>query len=945
MVNFSPSPFDERSFSSPYNDAHSNATDLNSASADAPIDIPLASLLNPLASSSARRVRSGSLFSTNSIWNDDPLLLHSPSRALLNGALLEELLSSSFISPVLSAQPPAVPIANPARNRSNTTSTHSTAFAAIAALDPPRISVSPFLLALPEPASLLDNLVLNLADPPHLHSLRNRSQTYSGVSPKLPDSGLAMHLSSRPAQLLHLAPGPALLHAGDLPNLSFDATFAGLHPVLLQDDLDIFAFSITTSFDNPNLGPTNTLFLDNLPPFVDALGLHKLLHSPGSVPLSMTAAGVTSVRVAHRPNSKLALVTCASIEAAMSIKASFNHLELVPGVILYVAFAKVVENVPLPSLALKPAASLGLMPLAHQANEPSDGRRKSPPKSVDMLATGSVEALMDTVSRLSASQAIDLKKVISMIKKAAAFPKSKYQSDFGPLPELEMVRQFDLARLRELRKALEVNEKAALGHGLDSDSSAGGEVLSQQELEELCLLMLDELPEICYDHVGNTVVQKVFTVVESAAIKLVMLKETAPFLSPLGIHKNGTWAVQKIINSSLDSCLPKVLIAESLQPYAVKLFNDQFGNYVLQCCLKFGSPFNDFIFETVYSNFLEISCGRFGLRCLRAILETSSEHSSTNSGVISTEQLFLVASLIVQHVTDLIVNNNGSPLITWFLDTFSGCKNAEDDLRYALLTDKLMPALDAFCIHKVASLTVYKILNNCVDAGARQRIMNALFGPVGDLEDAVRTELLETILLDTPDNTSGPLFVYKVLSNPAIFSVGSDDTSQKYHQCAIAQVKRILLESNIANQQPYKRLVEEVGLTPIKMSKSASGGRKAKRGNNHAGNGFSSRAGAGKGAASNMAYVAPAQMGPPVMGYGAYAAGPGIYAGTPYNTGFCGYAFAGQYADDTHAQRKQDFSVMQDLEQLSLSSVAMGYGSNPQTPLANVSFNNRGLFF
>ena len=74
----------------------------------------------------------------------------------------------------------------------------------------------------------------------------------------------------------------------------------------------------------------------------------------------------------------------------MSIKASFNHLELVPGVILYVAFAKVVENVPLPSLALKPAASLGLMPLAHQANEPSDGRRKSPPKSVDMLATDGV---------------------------------------------------------------------------------------------------------------------------------------------------------------------------------------------------------------------------------------------------------------------------------------------------------------------------------------------------------------------------------------------------------------------------------------------------------------------------------------------------------------------------------------------------------------------------
>ena len=74
--------------------------------------------------------------------------------------------------------------------------------------------------------------------------------------------------------------------------------------------------------------------------------------------------------------------------------------------------------------------------------------------------------------------------------------------------------------MRDLRKVLENNEAQLIGQNVD-----GGEVMSSFELEELCLAMFDELPELSYDYLGNTIVQKLFTLVESSLVKLMMVKE------------------------------------------------------------------------------------------------------------------------------------------------------------------------------------------------------------------------------------------------------------------------------------------------------------------------------------------------------------------------------------------------------------------------------------
>lgn len=49
----------------------------------------------------------------------------------------------------------------------------------------------------------------------------------------------------------------------------------------------------------------------------------------------------------------------------------------------------------------------------------------------------------------------------------------------------------------------------------------------------------------------------------------------------IGIHKNGTWAAQKIIDCA-QTPEEVALIAQNLRAYAPPLLLDQFGNYVIQ---------------------------------------------------------------------------------------------------------------------------------------------------------------------------------------------------------------------------------------------------------------------------------------------------------------------------------------------------------------------------
>lgn len=175
--------------------------------------------------------------------------------------------------------------------------------------------------------------------------------------------------------------------------------------------------------------------------------------------------------------------------------------------------------------------------------------------------------------------------------------------------------------------------------------------------------------------------------------RLELIKKIAPHLASLGVHKNGTWAVQKIIDCAKDAAQIDVIV-DAVKSYAPALLLDQFGNYVIQCCLRLGHPKNQFIFEAMSAKCWELGQGRFGARAMKACLE---------SQFTSKKQQKEVSLAIVNNCVQLCMNPNGSILITWLLDS------SQLPGRYRVIAPLLLPHLSILCVHKISSSTILKI--------------------------------------------------------------------------------------------------------------------------------------------------------------------------------------------------------------------------------------------
>ncbi|KIM32361.1 hypothetical protein M408DRAFT_326956 [Serendipita vermifera MAFF 305830] len=348
-------------------------------------------------------------------------------------------------------------------------------------------------------------------------------------------------------------------------------------------------------------------------------------------------------------------------------------------------------------------------------------------------------------------------------------------------------RRWDAAKLRELRKRLDASS------------------VNQQEMEEIARDMMEgEIVELASDWLGNTVVQKLFEKC-SVSCRVAMLEYIAPHLASIGIHKNGTWAAQKIIECIATS-EEVSLIAQNLRPYAPPLLLDQFGNYVVQCCLRFGSPANDFIFDAMIDRLWEVAQGRFGARSMRACLE--SPH-------ITVSQQRRVATAIILNSIPLATNPNGALLLTWLLDA-SGFPS-----RFKLLAPRFTPHLSHLCTHKLASLTVLRIVNQRVEPEASSSIVRTLFNSTGD-------HVLSDVL---GDQVNGVAVVQKILASSFI--------EPQERAGFVEATKRVLIEIKASPTQAYRKLMEDVGIpipnVPQHYSPASMGNGPA--GRSHSGNG------------------------------------------------------------------------------------------------------------
>ncbi|KAI8139180.1 armadillo-type protein [Fennellomyces sp. T-0311] len=344
-----------------------------------------------------------------------------------------------------------------------------------------------------------------------------------------------------------------------------------------------------------------------------------------------------------------------------------------------------------------------------------------------------------------------------------------YCSAIPLVPELGSDRKLEPLRLREMRKRLD-----------------NGQAL--QEVESMAIECMDEVVELCNDYIGNTVIQKVFEFC-SDDTKLLMLERIAPYLASIGVHKNGTWAAQKIIDHANSPALVSVFLNQRLKltsflqiriisthiaPYVPLLLLDQYGNYVVQCCLRKGPEWSQYIMDAIADKCWEIGQGRFGARAVRAILENP---------IVPREQQVYVGAAIIQNAVLLTTNANGVLLLVWLLDT------SELPGRYGALCPRLLPYLSKLCTHKLGAMTIFKVINQRHDLDARNLLLNALFNDPTLLDDVLR------------DQVHGLGLIQKIIA--------ADRRDTLVKPVLEALTERL----HVKNTQAYKRLFEELEQT------------------------------------------------------------------------------------------------------------------------------------
>lgn len=164
-------------------------------------------------------------------------------------------------------------------------------------------------------------------------------------------------------------------------------------------------------------------------------------------------------------------------------------------------------------------------------------------------------------------------------------------------------------------------------------------------------------------------------------------------------------------------------------------------------------------------------------------MRTCLEHN-----LVTVSQRRRVATAVILNSIPLATNPNGALLLTWLLDT------SNFPSRYRLLAPRFTPHLSHLCTHKLASLTVLRIVNQKTEPDASTQIVDSLFFSNGD-------HVLADVL---GDQVNGVAVVHKILTSPFI------DQSKRASYLEVT--KRVLIELKVIATQAYRRLIEEVGL-------------------------------------------------------------------------------------------------------------------------------------
>ncbi len=166
---------------------------------------------------------------------------------------------------------------------------------------------------------------------------------------------------------------------------------------------------------------------------------------------------------------------------------------------------------------------------------------------------------------------------------------------------------------------------------------------------------------------------------------------------------------------------------------------DQYGNYVIQCCLQFEHDRNQFIMDGMASHCYKIATSRFGSRSMRSCLE--SPHTSA-------KQQKIVAAAIIEQAPRLLVDPNGVIVMQWLLDS---------DLpgKYKILLPTLEILLPTVVGMRFASNLVIKLLTQNSEPDVRDRLLDIL-----NIDPDLPTTSMQSMLREP----TGVQIISKILS-------------------------------------------------------------------------------------------------------------------------------------------------------------------------------------
>ncbi|ORZ15332.1 hypothetical protein BCR42DRAFT_416875 [Absidia repens] len=442
------------------------------------------------------------------------------------------------------------------------------------------------------------------------------------------------------------------------------------------------------------LQPTRALWLGNIPGNTTPSNLHQLFSPYGAI---------ESVRVLTQ--KKCGFINFETVESATAAKLALSNDDIGGSAFTNAGtkagFAKVMpmkvtslESSSTSSSSPSPSSSSSATATAATATTNGHSSSKQGSTVPVMTATTTTTPSNSSVKLSSSSSSLssldnnersqDLWSIMKLYgaddvayKLVKDLDPSSYFESIPPVPELGLNRKFDAGRLRDIRKRLD-----SLEYG-------------NTEIDDIALECLDEVAGLCSDYIGNTVVQRFFEKC-SENTKTLMLRQIGPHLAAGGIHKNGTWAVQKIIDN-IRTVEQTQLVVQHMKPYVPSLLLDQFGNYAVQCCLGMGSSSNQFIFDAIVEKQHYIAQGRFGARAMRGILDNE---------LVTNDQRIFVAAALTQNATSLAANPNGALILSWLIDS------PKLNIPLRPITQRLVSQLARLCTHKVGSQTIMKLTNH-----------------------------------------------------------------------------------------------------------------------------------------------------------------------------------------------------------------------------------------